>query len=360
LEASRQEVTILLTQKRMHDLSQAARSEFRFPSSANDSLVAGAKQWFNLFRLPGDLLANAAIVCRNKRGIRNIEHRLKFMSRCLTTPRLTQDWLALWQSPELAPLVQSHPRVLLKLQRRYLRNGLDARNRWEILQQHYGFALEHFSAGALKEIFATPGALLAEMPVADAGRFSVRLFYHDLYEKEGELSLIFYDEQIRERAFVLTFCVTSGRPGQREIFIGGLQGFRAANKRESVVAVTRGMFGLRPKALLVFVLQQLTAHWNVQRVYAVSNQTRIQSQKHLAINANYDEFWIESGSQRDSEGNFIVPATFTPRDLQTIRPNKRTQYRRRYKMLAVLGETIKKNLASLSSRRFDPGLPPAA
>jgi uncharacterized protein len=336
------------TLHRVNDLSQAATSAFRLPSSANNSIVGGAGQWFNLLQLPGDLLAIATIVCRNKQGIRNVEHKLKFIARCLTTPQLTQNWLALWQAPELAPLVQSHPRVLLKLQRRYLRNGLDARSRWKILQQHYNFALDHFSAAALKKIFTAPGALLAEVPVADVGCFSVRLFYHDLYEKEGELSLIFYDEQIRERVFVLTFCVTSCRPERREIFIGGLQGFRVANKRESVVAVTRGMFGLRPKALLLFTLQQLAARWKVQSIYAVSNQTRIQSQKHLAINADYDEFWIESGSQQDNEGNFIVPTTFAPRDLQTIRPNKRTQYRRRYEMLDLLGETIKKNLVSLS------------
>jgi uncharacterized protein VirK/YbjX len=330
---------------------ETATGKLRFLSNVNDSFVATARQWVNLLRLPGSLLANSAIVCRNKRGVKNLEHRVKFMSRCLTTPRLTQDWLALWRAPELAPLAQSHPRVLLKLQRRYLRDGLDARDRWDILQQHYDFALKHFSAAALKEIFTAPGALLAEMPVADAGRFSVRLFYHDLYEKEGELSLVFYDEQIRERAFVLTFCVTSSRPGCREIFIGGLQGFRVANKRESVVAVTRGMFGLRPKALLLFVLQQLAAQWNVQRIFAVSNQTRIQSQRHIAINADYDGFWIESGSRLDAENNFIVPATFVPRDLQTIRPNKRTLYRRRYEMLAALGETINKNLINLSGHR---------
>ncbi len=335
----------------MNNTSQPAPRELNFSPSTNNSFAAGARQWFNLLRLPGDLLANAAIVCGNKRGLRNIEHRLKFMSRCLTTPRLTQDWFALWQAPKLAPLVQSHPRVLLKLQRRYLRKGINARARWKILQQHYGFALEHFSAAALREIFAAPGALLAEMPVADVGRFSVRLFYNDLYEKEGDLSLIFYDEQVRERAFVLTFCVTSGQPGQREIFIGGLQGFQVANKRESVVAVTRGMFGLRPKALLFFALQELAAQWKVQHLYAVSNKTRIQSKKYVAINADYDQFWIESGGQLNADGVFIMPREFAPRDLQTIRPNKRTLYRRRYEMLGALSEAIKRNLVYMGVQR---------
>ncbi len=314
--------------------------------------AVGAGPWLNLPKLrrfSGDVLASAALVCRKKRGIRNIEHRLRFIGRSLTTPRLTRDWLALWRAPELAPLAETNSRLLLKLQRRYLRKGLVAGARWEVLRQHYCFALHQFSGAALKEIFTPPGALLAQLSVAKVGGFSVRLVYHDLYEKEGELSLTFFDEELRERAFILTFCVTSWRPERREMFIGGLQGFRVANKRESVVAVTRGMFGLRPKALLLFTLQQLAAQWNILEIHAVSNQTRIQSQAHLAINADYDQFWIESGGQLDDEGNYTLPATFVPRDLQAIRPNKRTTYRRRYEMLEALGAIITEHLVSLSA-----------
>jgi len=287
------------------------------------------------------------MACRNQRGLKNVKHKLKFIVRCLSSPRLTQAWFELWKAPALAPLLQSHPRVLLKLQRCYLRSGFATRARWQMLQQHYCFTSKHLSSAALREIFTPAGVLLAEIPAAGVNHYSVRLFYHDAYEKEGELSLIFYDEQIRERAFVLSFCVSSCCPGRREIFIGGLQGFKAANERESVVAITRGMFGLRPKALLLFALQQCALHWNVHAIYAVSNKTRIHSPKHRAINADYGQFWIESSGQFDADGDFVLPAAFVPRNVETIRPNKRTLYRRRYEMLDTLGETIKKNLAGL-------------
>jgi uncharacterized protein VirK/YbjX len=134
------------------------------------------------------------------------------------------------------------------------------------------------------------------------------------------------------------------RPGRREIFIGGLQGFKTANEREYVVAVTRELFGLRPKALLVFALQQLAALWDVAAIHAVSNQTRNLRHRPKHIQADYDQFWRESGAALEPDGNFTLPVAFVPRDLASIKPNKRTMYRRRYQMLDKFGEAIRQNL----------------
>src|SRR5690348_3440316 len=76
------------------------------------------------FQLPGTLLANAGRI-HPKPGAQGIKHQLKFIARCLATPQLTQNWFQLWQTPKLAPLAASHPRVLLKVQRPYLYQGLD-------------------------------------------------------------------------------------------------------------------------------------------------------------------------------------------------------------------------------------------
>ena len=329
--------------------SPLAAKKVSFHPSAGAFHTVGLEHWPGFFRLPGELLANARKIHRAS-GMKGIKHKLKFIVRGLASPRLTRDWFDLWQAPELAPLAQSHPRVLLKLQRPYLRRGLDARASRQILQQHYCFIVKQLSAAALAEIFTAPGALLAGMTLDGIGRFSVRLFYHDLYEKEGELSLIFYDEQKQARAFVLSFCVSACQPECREIFVGGLQGFKAANERESVVAVTRGLFGLRPKALLLFALQQLAVHWDVQSIRAVSNETRNLRHRRRAISADYDQFWLESGSDLDANGDFILPLAFVPRKLETIRPNKRAMYRHRYETLANLSSVIQQNLYRLDGQ----------
>lgn len=287
-------------------------------------------------------------------SLTTLKHQLKFFVRGLATPQLTQNWFELWQTPKLAPLLAGHPRVLLKLQRPYLQQRLDAGSRWEILRQHYSFATEHFTAAALREMFIGAGVLLASLPAMEAGHFSLRLLYDNLFEKEGELSLVFYEEQKQRPLFALTFCVSCCEPGRREIFIGGLQGYKGANPREYVVSITREMFGLRPKALLLFALQQCAALWNIRSLRAVSNQTRVHRSA-TSIKADYDEFWLDSSGQLEADGNFTLPVTFTPRELTNIKPNKRAMYRHRYWMLDDLATQIRRNVNRLEGSALAVG-----
>jgi len=307
---------------------------------------------------PGDLLKNALRVYP-KPSLQGAKHQLKFFARGLAAPQLTQQWFELWQTPMLIPLVTRHPRLLLKLQRHYLRHGLSVRERWEILRQHYSFATGYFCPAALREIVTPPGILLAKLPELEAGRFSLRLAYDGLFEKEGELSVVFYDEQKHTSLFALSFCVSSWLASRREIFIGGLQGCKRANAREDVVAITRGMFGLRPKALLLFALQQVSACWDVQNLRAVSNETRDLRRRKQSIQADYDEFWLDSGGQLQADGNFTLPVVFIPRQLSEIKPNKRTMYRRRYRMLEDLGEQIQQHCDRLGRTSGRPFVSPS-
>jgi len=110
-----------------------------------------------------------------------------------------------------------------------------------------------------------------------------------------------------------------------------------------VIAITRAMYGLRPKALLVFVLQQLAACWGIARLRAVSDDTHIYRHPHKIrdLAASYDELWTESGGTLAGDGMFDLPATFVPRDISTLKPNKRQMYRRRYVLMAEIAEQIK-------------------
>jgi hypothetical protein len=278
-----------------------------------------------------------------------IKHRCVLIVRSLAAPQLALDWLALWQNPMLVPLKKSHPRVLLKLQRPYLQRHFQPEQRWQILRQHYSFALGAFNAAALKEIFSFPGFLLADIPVPEVGHFGIRLFYDNLFEKEGDLSLMLHDEEKKEPIIAMTFCVSSNQPGNREIFVGGLQGCSLSKDRELVVGVTRGMFGLRPKAALLFALKQLAYVWNIPMIRAVSNQNRVLPPHNQPIKANYDQFWIESSGELNEDGNYSLPTMDSQRASTEIRRNKRSMYRQRYQLLAELGEQLRQNIARLNA-----------
>jgi hypothetical protein len=68
-----------------------------------------------------------------------------------------------------------------------------------------------------------------------------------------------------------------------------------------------------------------------------------QKRKHLA--ASYDEWWIESGGRLADDDMFDLSAAFVPRDISSLKVNKRQLYRRRYQMLAEIAGQIERSFA---------------
>jgi uncharacterized protein VirK/YbjX len=278
-----------------------------------------------------------------QRGLQRAKDRAKFCLRGLAMPLLTRQWFQLLANPTLSVVVRNSPRVLSKLQRPYLHRKLKARERLNVLKEHYRFVQEMLLPGAMEQIYSERGAVLAKISVEGTGEFSLRLGYWSPFEKEGELSIALMDEASGGSLFVLSFSVTSFSPAESDIFIGGLQTMRKTTNRELVVDITRGMSGLRPKALLLYALQQLASAWHFKHIRAVSNDLLVFRDfrlKKKLVAADYDEFWIESDGRLDADGFFTLPIEFVPRPITEIKPNKRSLYKKRYSMLDGLGSQI--------------------
>jgi uncharacterized protein VirK/YbjX len=286
------------------------------------------------------LLATAPLVYPGSEpGFAN--RRMKYVARGLAQARLSQEWFALLRRPELAVIARHHPYIYCKLQRPYLNRKLTAPRRLETLKQHYQFVAARFSRAKMEGVYATPGFQLAKIPLADAGNFAVNLAY-GRHEKEGDLILNLVNLDSAEKLFELSVCITKFDGQGGEIFIGGLQGNKSANDREAIVSLTRAMHGLRPKALLVFALQQLAAVWKIGKIRAVADDTHIYRHPHKRkdLETSYDEFWRECGGTLADDGMFDLPVEFAPRDISTLKPNKRQMYRRRYLLLADIAAQI--------------------
>jgi uncharacterized protein VirK/YbjX len=269
-------------------------------------------------------------------------HRMKYCVRGLTHARCSQEWFDLLALPELAAVTRHHPYVFCKLQRPYLNRHLDVGQRLATLKQHYSFVAKQFSQSGMESIYADPGLLLAVLPVKDVGNFGVQLSY-GRQEKEGDLIVQLVNLDKDKRLFELSFCISKFDPQPRELFIGGLQGNRRNHDKDLIIAITRAMHGLRPKALLVFVLQQLAVCWKIAKIRAVSDDTHIYRHPHKLkeLVTSYNEFWIDCDGTTGSEGMFELPAVFAAREISSIRANKRQMYRHRYVMLAEIARQIK-------------------
>lgn len=295
--------------------------------------------------LVGTLLRTAPLIHQASTPS-GIIKRAKYCLRGLVLAPYTMEWFEVLKAPELAFIVKNHPALFQKLQRPYLNCTLGTTQRLEALKQHYQFVRDHFSPALIEEVYAPGGKLLAELPVKEVGTLELRLCCNRM-QKEGDLTINLSLKKSQQPIASLSFSVWKCAMGYKEIFVGGLQGDKATGE-DTVVAVTRGLYGLRPKALLVYMLQQLAGCWKIDRIRAVNDEMHIYRhfQSRRNVNASYDAFWVECGGTPVTNGNFDLPIAFVPREISTIRVNKRQQYKRRYAMLAGIEEQVQASLSS--------------
>lgn len=289
-------------------------------------------------------------------GVRRLKDKSKYVARGLLTPRLTRAWFEILDQPELEPFRRWHPRLFSKLQRPYLHRQLKPAAALAALRAHYEFIVKTFSGAAIEQVCQREGVKLATLTVPEVGDFSVRLAYRSKFEKEGEFTLGLIDERSQQIWFTLSFTIWKESP-PRELFIGGLQGVQQNNLREDVVAITRGMHGLRPKALLLFTAQQIAAAFDLAAIRATSDDLNVFRDlrlRHKKVVASYDEFWTDSDGKLAADGLFTLPARFEPRPVSELKPNKRSLYKKRYAMLEILGAQMQTSLRGLGKTAARP------
>lgn len=289
-------------------------------------------------------LANTAPLIHRVPTPGGIVKRAKYVARGLVLARPTSEWFDFLQHRELAVIVDNQPALYHKLQRPYLHRALNAQERLEALKQHYSFLVTNIPPETIAQIYGKRGLRLVTFILKDLGEFELRLC-SSRQQKEGEFAIGLWKAGAAKELYTLSFSIWKYDPGPKEIFIGGLQGSSTANK-DLVVGLTRALYGLRPKALLVFGVQQLAARWGIFRVRAVSDDTHIYRhfQKRKVLSTSYDAFWLECGGHISNDGMFDLPALFVPREIASLKVNKRQMYRRRYDLLADFADQIRAQL----------------
>jgi hypothetical protein len=298
--------------------------------------------------LVGKLLATAPLIHRDP-SPEGIVKRAKYCLRGLAFARQTGEWFDFLETPKLTFIVENNPCLFHKLQRPYLTRTWKTTARLEVLKQHYLFILDQFSQSMTEGVYAPTGKLLLELPIEGIGTLDLRLVCGKM-QKEGDLTLCLVNKETGLGVATLSFSISRWQKLHKEIFIGGLQGDKATDER-TVVAITRALYGLRPKALLFYLVQRLATHWGVNGIRAVSDDLHIYRhfQARRKVVASYNQFWDECGGILAPDGIFDLPAAFVPREISTIRANKRQLYRRRYAMLEGINHQL---LARLTGAKY--------
>ncbi len=295
-----------------------------------------------------EIWSSAALVYP-KATWRQCYHRLKYTVRSLALFQSSKPWLTMLAEPKFQTVLAHNPRFYLKIQRPLLINGLTAKQKLQLLQSHYSFLFQKIAPAMLEQVYSPMGFCLCEWTPKDncTYRLSLRA---SLQEKEGELSLVLEDVLRKSIIKYLTFSVTSYNSDGTRIVVGGLQGSRSEFSKQLVVETTRALFGLRPKSLLLFALQQLADSWLVKEILAVGNLQHVCAQrlKEIGSNSDFDKFWLEAGGVPTPSGMFLMPRTHEEKDLSEVTSSKRSIYRKRYSMLRLAAEKISRRIGDLS------------
>lgn len=270
-------------------------------------------------------------------------YRLKFLTRMMIAPK-TICWLKqLVKYRYFSLYLNGQPNITCKLQRSYLMQGLSQQKKYDALLTHYGL-MEQQKQELVRLFYPTKSSQIMQLTGKNDNSFALHLFSNDGYKREGENSFTISNAEIG--LATLTFCFIQYE-GKLSLFIGGLQGSKVKDDpeaaRNAISKATKDLFGLFPKRILLQAVYAVATHFKAEQIVAVSNQTHFYNnwRYNRTIHASYDEFWEMNGGIRDKKNNYILPIYPAQKPLEEIASKKRSEYRKRYELLAQLDQNLK-------------------
>lgn len=312
----------------------------RYPELDGTAILDGALLWHNA---PGTAPRARAItlhtgLAETRSGLSYLRESLKLSVRAHANPAATRAWVPYWNSsPLLTALARAQPAVLKKIYRPYLSNRLRCQQRLDVLTSHYALVERH-GLGELVLAAARAPVLLAEFAAKSGGLYRIELVAMHCMEREGELVLQLSTEGVV--IFSVAFTCFDEH-GVQAVAIGCLQGGRSNDAQDKIRSATRELFGLRPKTLMVRLVQQIGHQLGCRDLLLVGNRNRVvhqQIRKGL-VSADYNGSWLELGATERMDGDFVLPCcALAEPDLAAIASNKRSEARKRFALLSSVAE----------------------
>lgn len=265
-------------------------------------------------------------------GIAHARELVKLHLRALPHRGPTQRWLALLNShPVFSEFIQHRPSIVNKIYRPYLTATLDVEQRLAALASHYAFMFSHGLAALLAQA-SRSGFLLARTTGKTGIAYEVQLRAAGTCEREGELVLQLHCEGAVVYSTAFTFEAANG---VARVTIGCLQGPRGDDAMAAIKQATRELHGLRAKALLVGLVQQLGYALGCTELRLVGNGNRTAGRAigRGHVRADYEQLWRELDAMPRADGDFTLPcAPLAPLALELVAQKRRSEARKRHQM----------------------------
>lgn len=175
------------------------------------------------------------------------------------------------------------------------------------------------------------------------------------FQREGGLVLNLFIDSFR--AFSIAFSLRREPDGGLSAWIGGIQGRNRDDMLETYRTLTKLLHGLRPRDFLLEALKMLLRQVGVVRLYGVSDAARHHRHPYFRgvkqSTQNYDEIWADRGGIAVGDDFYELPLSPERRDEATIKPNKRSMYRKRFEFLDALEARLLAELPNVTPVRFE-------
>ena len=283
----------------------------------------------------------------------NSHRSLRFQARMVIAGLRQADLMRQFQTPQpgstVEKLVQYRPDILGALIWPYQCASWKVQERLTRVLSHYA---EIDRIGAPLVFRVEDKLVLQDLDTLHEG-MRIVMDQPQWFLREGGLTLNIFLGNFRCMSLAFSFFRTP--EGRLQVFIGGVQGRNAEDALEIYRTLTKAMSGQRPRDLLLEYLRFLCAHYDVQDLFAVTDDHRHHRHPYFGqteFPMNYDEIWLDRGGVREGSDHFRLPLQAPRRPISEIKPNKRSLYRRRYALLDDLRASFGASLSQAKLCQF--------
>ncbi len=292
-------------------------------------------------------LTERAFANENPKYLKKQKNKILFHT-LLNIP-FAKKWFSLILSEEYHWVLEHRPRIYFKPFRVYMSTEWNKQQRLNALLNCYAFIKRHPFLTRL--IQSQKPLKIANFPMKyDNIQGQIYLGYNERFRKEGELVASLhcdsYPEAICEASFVI-----DKEKDQWVCRIGCVQGSKASETENAIKELQKQMYALRPKALMIFIIQEVAKQLGCQTVYGAGNKIQAHNKKHFIhiqllhkLSFNYDTLWREADGISSNNGWFLLPKEMQRKSMEEIKSSKRSLYRNRYEMLDKIAQEIQLNI----------------
>jgi len=273
---------------------------------------------------------------------------LKYIIRALCMPRQHDAYLAfVFDHPRMSAYQRRDPRVLERHFHRYLHRQWDRQARLTSIRQYYQFAITRLPGLLFEAIYIYGNATLGSLTLKDGSQLKLCLRPPIFYGSEGELCIQLSDANDHPVYRIILSVIDD----QQTVAIGCIQGPDGENSKDTVRDLTKNMYGMRPKQLMLSLAYAFAQHFGIQRILAISNAAHPLRRVRDKFQADYDSFWQEQKGEDMGNGWFLLPETLSRKSESEVSSQHRSAFRRREALRIEAEQMLAEALESFPAHR---------